>query len=44
MQITQELRQLADEQGVAAETAAASGLREKADEFRRSGGEIYRPA
>jgi phosphomethylpyrimidine synthase len=44
MQITQELRQLASQQGVAAEAAAASGLREKAEEFRRTGGEIYRPA
>jgi phosphomethylpyrimidine synthase len=44
MQITQELRQLAEAQGVAAETAAEAGLREKAEEFRREGGEIYRPA
>jgi phosphomethylpyrimidine synthase len=45
MKITQEVRDYAAREGVAAETVAlAQGLREKADEFRKSGGEIYRPA
>ncbi len=43
MKITQEVREYAAQQGVAAETVAlAQGLREKADEFRKGGGEIYR--
>jgi phosphomethylpyrimidine synthase len=45
MKITQEVREYAAREGVAAETVAlAQGLREKADEFRKGGGEIYRPA
>jgi phosphomethylpyrimidine synthase len=45
MKITQEVREYAAQQGIAAETAAvAQGLREKAEEFKRSGSEIYRPA
>jgi phosphomethylpyrimidine synthase len=45
MKITQEVREYAAQQGVAAETVAlAQGLREKADEFRKGGGEIYRKA
>ncbi|TMQ27725.1 MAG: phosphomethylpyrimidine synthase ThiC [Candidatus Rokuibacteriota bacterium] len=45
MKITQEVREYAAQQGVAAETVAlAQGLREKAEEFRKTGGEIYRPA
>ena len=45
MKITQEVREYAAQQGIAAETAAvAQGLREKAAEFKRSGSEIYRPA
>jgi phosphomethylpyrimidine synthase len=45
MKITQEVRAYAAQQGVAAETVAlAQGLREKADEFRKGGGEIYRKA
>jgi phosphomethylpyrimidine synthase len=45
MKITQEVREYAARHGVAAETiAVAQGLREKAEEFRRTGGEIYRPA
>ena len=44
MKITQEVREYAAQQGIAAETAAvAQGLREKAEEFKRSGSEIYRP-
>jgi len=43
MKITQEVREYAARQGVAAETIAlAHGLREKAEEFKKSGGEIYR--
>jgi phosphomethylpyrimidine synthase len=43
MKITQEVREYAARQGVAAEVAAlAQGLREKAEEFRTGGGEIYR--
>jgi len=42
MKITQEVRQYAAEHGVSAETmAVAQGLREKAEEFRKAGGEIY---
>jgi phosphomethylpyrimidine synthase len=42
MKITQEVREYAAREGVAAETVAlAQGLREKAEEFRKSGGEIY---
>jgi len=45
MKITQEVREYAARQGVAAETIAlAQGLREKAEEFKKTGGEIYRPA
>src|SRR5881296_2297830 len=43
MKITQEVREYAAQQGVAAETVVlAQGLREKAEEFRKGGGEIYR--
>ncbi len=42
MQITQEVREYAAKQGITEETAAlAHGLQEKAEEFRKSGGEIY---
>ena len=45
MKITQEVREYAEREGVAAETVAlARGLREKADEFRKGGGELYRAA
>jgi phosphomethylpyrimidine synthase len=45
MKITQDVRDYAAKEGVAAETIAiAQGLREKADEFRKTGGEIYRPS
>jgi phosphomethylpyrimidine synthase len=44
MRITQEVREYAAREGVAAETVAvAQGLREKAAEFKKAGGEIYRP-
>ena len=43
MKITQDVRDYAAQHGIAEETAAiAQGLREKAEEFRKSGGEIYR--
>ncbi|PYN82175.1 MAG: phosphomethylpyrimidine synthase ThiC [Candidatus Rokuibacteriota bacterium] len=45
MKITQDVRDYAAKHGIAEETAAlAQGLREKAEEFRKSGWEIYRPA
>src|SRR5499425_1075402 len=43
MKLTEEVRELAAQHGVAAETVAlAHGLREKAEEFRKGGSEIYR--
>ena len=43
MKITQEVRDYAAKHGIAEETAAVvQGLREKAEEFRKGGGEIYR--
>jgi phosphomethylpyrimidine synthase len=45
MKITQDVRDFAKAHGVEeGPPAIAQGLREKAEEFRRSGGEIYRPA
>ncbi|HKB24497.1 MAG TPA: phosphomethylpyrimidine synthase ThiC [Methylomirabilota bacterium] len=45
MKITQDVRDYAAKHGIAEETAAlVQGLREKAEEFRKSGGEIYRPS
>ena len=45
MKITQDVRDYAAKHGIAEETAAiVQGLREKAEEFRKSGGEIYRRA
>jgi phosphomethylpyrimidine synthase len=42
MKITQDVRDYAAKHGIAEETAAVvQGLRDKADEFRKSGGEIY---
>ena len=42
MRITQEVREYAAKEGVAAEAVAlAQGLREKAEEFKKGGGEIY---
>ena len=44
MKITQDVRDYAAKHGIAEEAAAvAQGLREKAEEFRKSGVEIYRP-
>jgi phosphomethylpyrimidine synthase len=45
MKITQEVREYAAQHGLPAETVAVvQGLREKAAEFKQTGGEIYRPA
>ena len=45
MKITQEVRQYAADHGLPEETVAVvQGLREKAEEFKKAGGEIYRPA
>jgi phosphomethylpyrimidine synthase len=45
MKITQDVRDYAAQHGIAEETAAVvQGLREKAEEFRKGGGEIYRRA
>src|SRR5262245_25930402 len=45
MKITQDVRDYAAKHGIAEETAAViQGLREKAEEFRKSGGEICRLA
>ena len=45
MKITQEVRDYAATAGVADDAAAlARGLRDKAEEFRKTGGEVYRPA
>jgi phosphomethylpyrimidine synthase len=41
MKITQEVREYAAAHGLTGEAAVAHGLREKADEFRRGGGELY---
>ena len=41
MQITQEVRDFAEEQGISVEEALAEGLNEKAGEFRDRGAEIY---
>ncbi len=45
MRITRNVRDYATKHGIADETAAlVQGRRRKAEEFRRSGGEIYRRA
>jgi len=45
MRITRNVRDYATKHGIAEQTAAiAQGLREKAEEFRKGGGEIYRRA
>jgi len=43
MKITQEVREFAAAQGVSEEAALKQGMAQKADEFRRAGGEIYIP-
>jgi phosphomethylpyrimidine synthase len=42
MKITQEVREFAQREGVAEGEALEEGMRQKAEEFARSGGEIYR--
>ncbi|MDY7228225.1 phosphomethylpyrimidine synthase ThiC [Hyalangium rubrum] len=42
MKITQEVRDYAQQQGVAAEAALQSGMVEKSEEFKKTGSEIYR--
>jgi phosphomethylpyrimidine synthase len=44
MKITQDVRDYAAAQGVTADEALAQGMREKAEEFRAAGGEVYQPA
>jgi len=44
MKITQDVRDYAQAQGVSADEALKKGMEEKAVEFVRQGGEIYRPA
>ncbi len=42
MKITQEVRDYAAAEGLKENEALAEGMAEKAEEFRREGGEIYR--
>jgi phosphomethylpyrimidine synthase len=42
MKITQEVREYAASKGIEEEKALEAGLEEKAVEFRREGGEVYR--
>ncbi|MCA9565722.1 MAG: phosphomethylpyrimidine synthase, partial [Myxococcales bacterium] len=44
MKITQDIRDYAALQGVGQEQAIDQGLKEKSEEFRASGGEIYQPS
>jgi phosphomethylpyrimidine synthase len=44
MSITDDVRKLAEAQGIAADAAVAAGLQEKAAEFKQTGGEVYRAA
>jgi len=41
MKITQEVRRFAEEKGVAEELALETGMKEKAEDFKKSGAEIY---
>jgi phosphomethylpyrimidine synthase len=41
MRITEDVRRYAEEHGMQTTEALEAGLREKADEFKKSGGEIY---
>ncbi|MNS68197.1 Phosphomethylpyrimidine synthase [compost metagenome] len=43
MKITQEVRDFAKSQGVAAEQGISVGMQAKAEEFNRTGGEFYIP-
>ncbi len=44
MKITQEVREYARTHGLETEAALEAGMRDKADEFQRSGAGVYRPA
>jgi phosphomethylpyrimidine synthase len=44
MKITEDVRAYAAARGVGEDEALAAGMREKAEEFRRAGGEVYGPA
>jgi phosphomethylpyrimidine synthase len=44
MKITQDVREYAATHGVSEDQALAQGMRDKADEFRRAGGDLYQPA
>ncbi|HXU81700.1 MAG TPA: phosphomethylpyrimidine synthase ThiC, partial [Polyangia bacterium] len=44
MKITQDVREYAAAHGVSDDQALVEGMREKADEFRRAGGDLYQPA
>ncbi|MEA2642348.1 MAG: phosphomethylpyrimidine synthase [Chloroflexota bacterium] len=44
MRITQDLREYARQKGLSDEQALNAGMEEKAEEFRKRGGEIYQPA
>ena len=44
MEITQQIRDYAAEKGLEDAEAVAAGLKEKAGEFQRAGGEVYLPA
>ena len=41
MRITEDVRRYAEEHGMQTTDALAAGLREKAQEFKQTGGEIY---
>jgi phosphomethylpyrimidine synthase len=41
MRITEDIRRYADEQGITEEDALEEGMRNKAEEFKRSGSELY---
>jgi phosphomethylpyrimidine synthase len=43
MKITQDVRDYAATHGVTADQALAQGMKDKADEFRRAGGDLYQP-
>jgi phosphomethylpyrimidine synthase len=44
MKITQDVREYAKSHGLSEGEALEEGMREKAEEFRKAGGEIYREA
>ncbi|TVP80834.1 MAG: phosphomethylpyrimidine synthase, partial [Puniceicoccaceae bacterium] len=41
MKITDDVRRYARDKGIEAEAALEEGMKEKADEFRKKGGEVY---